>query len=59
MSLISIGLVGFFGQFIPINVIFTISGTLIALAGLFGWLTIPKETQPIQTQQTWGNNNAN
>ncbi len=40
-SLVSIGLAGYFGQFVPVNIIFAIGGVLIALAGLFGWFGIP------------------
>lgn len=41
-SLLSIVLAGFFGQFIPVNVIFAIGGLLILVAGLFGWFAIPE-----------------
>jgi MFS family permease len=41
MSLVSIGLAGYFGQFIPVNIIFTICGALILLAGVFGLLAAP------------------
>ncbi len=41
MSLLSIGLAGYFAQFIPVNVIFAVSGALFALAGIVGWLGIP------------------
>lgn len=44
ISLVSIALVGYFGQFVPVFVIFAISGGLIALAGLFGWFALPRET---------------
>lgn len=42
MSLVSIALAGYFGQFVPVFIIFAISGALIALAGLFGWFALPK-----------------
>lgn len=42
ISLLSIALAGFFGQFIPVNVIFAIGGILILVAGLFGWFAIPE-----------------
>ena len=41
-SLLSIALAGFFGQFIPVNVIFAIGGVLVLVAGLFGWFAIPE-----------------
>jgi hypothetical protein len=41
-SLLSIALAGFFGQFIPVNVIFAIGGISILLAGIFGWFAIPE-----------------
>jgi predicted MFS family arabinose efflux permease len=44
-SLISVGLAGYFGQFIPVGAIFAISGIGFALAGLFGWFAIPKQAQ--------------
>jgi MFS family permease len=49
-SLISIGLAGYFGQFIPVYIIYAVGGVFIALAGLFGWFALPKETSsaPIQ-----------
>lgn len=48
MSLISIGLAGFFGQFIPVNIIFAMGGALIAFAGLFGWFAIPEPEKEAQ-----------
>lgn len=42
MSLVSIALAGFFGQFIPVYIIFATCGALIALAGMFGWFALPK-----------------
>jgi predicted MFS family arabinose efflux permease len=49
-SLVSIGLAGYFGQFIPVYIIYAVGGVFIALAGLFGWFALPKETSsaPIQ-----------
>jgi predicted MFS family arabinose efflux permease len=44
VSLISIALAGYFGQFIPVYIIYAIGGAFIALAGLFGWFALPKET---------------
>jgi predicted MFS family arabinose efflux permease len=41
-SLLSIGLSGYFGQFIPVNVIFAACGILIALSGVLGWFSIPE-----------------
>ncbi|MHB8598938.1 MAG: MFS transporter [Ktedonobacteraceae bacterium] len=41
-SLLSIALAGFFGQFVPVNVIFAIGGILIFVAGIFGWFAIPE-----------------
>ncbi|HVB25205.1 MAG TPA: MFS transporter [Ktedonobacteraceae bacterium] len=46
-SLLSIALAGFFGQFIPVNVIFAIGGILILVAGLFGWFAIPEPSVAI------------
>lgn len=43
MSLVSIALAGYFGQFVPVFIIFAISGALIVLAGLFGWFALPRE----------------
>jgi predicted MFS family arabinose efflux permease len=42
MSLVSIALAGFFGQFVPVYLIFVVSGALIALAGVFGWFALPR-----------------
>ncbi len=44
VSLISIALAGYFGQFIPVYIIYAIGGVFIAIAGLFGWFALPKET---------------
>jgi len=48
VSLISVVLAGFLGQFLPVGVILTGCGIVIALAGLFGWFAIqePTTTQP-------------
>jgi MFS family permease len=43
MSLVSVALAGYLGQFIPVYVIFAASGVLIALSGLFAWFALPKE----------------
>lgn len=48
-SLLSIALAGFFGQFIPVNVIFAIGGILILVAGLFGWFAIPEPQDAVGT----------
>ncbi|HLI90949.1 MAG TPA: MFS transporter [Ktedonobacteraceae bacterium] len=45
-SLISIGLSGYLGQFLPVNVIFAACGILIALSGILGWFSIPEPQQP-------------
>src|SRR5262249_1690161 len=44
-SLISVALAGIVSQFVPVWLIFVISGVLIALAGLFGWFALPGGTQ--------------
>jgi predicted MFS family arabinose efflux permease len=49
MSLVSIGLAGYVGQFVPISLIFVISGVFIVLAGLFGWFALLGETTPKET----------
>jgi predicted MFS family arabinose efflux permease len=43
-SLISAALAGYFGQFVPVSIIFAIGGALIAISGLFGWFSLPNET---------------
>lgn len=48
ISLISIALAGYLGQFIPVYIIYAIGGAFIALAGLFGWFALPKETYTAQ-----------
>lgn len=50
-SLISAALAGYLGGFLPINVIFIIGGALIAVAGIFGWLALPKPA-PDTAQQS-------
>lgn len=40
-SLVSIGLAGYFGQIVPVNVIFALGGILIAAGGIFGWFALP------------------
>ncbi len=42
VSLVSIALAGFFGQFVPVNVIFAIGGAIILVAGFFGWFALPE-----------------
>lgn len=44
ISLVSIALAGYFGQFIPVYIIYAVGGVFVALAGLFGWFALPKET---------------
>ncbi|HCI79230.1 MAG TPA: hypothetical protein DHW02_06045 [Ktedonobacter sp.] len=64
-SLISIGAAGYAGQFVPVNIIFAVSGGLLALGGLFGCLAIPynipsilatqpaeRTTQEVEQQET-------
>jgi predicted MFS family arabinose efflux permease len=51
-SLLSIALAGFFGQFIPVNVIFAIGGILILVAGLFGWFAIPEPPVAVDVVDT-------
>ena len=51
-SLLSIALAGFFGQFVPVNVIFAIGGILILAAGLFGWFAIPEPQDAIVVMDT-------
>jgi hypothetical protein len=41
MSLVSIGLAGYFGLFTPVNVIFLVSGILITISSIIGWLWLP------------------
>ena len=43
MSLLSIGIAGYFAQFIPVNIIFAVGGTLFALGGIVGWIGIPAQ----------------
>jgi hypothetical protein len=47
---VSVGLAGYFGQFVPVNIIFAIGGALIGLAGIFGWFALPKPEKKLQTQ---------
>jgi len=51
-SLVSIGIAGYAGQFVPVNIIFAICGGLLALGGLFGCLAIPYSIPTIQTAQS-------
>ena len=46
MSLISVGLAGYLGQFIPVGTLFGIGGALIAVAGIFGWFSLPVSSSP-------------
>jgi MFS family permease len=48
-GLISIALAGFGSQFVPVWLIFVISGVLMALAGLFGWFALPGGTTRDET----------
>ena len=50
VSLISVGLAGYFGQFVPVNIIFAIGGALIAISGIFGWFALPKPEKAPQIQ---------
>jgi len=51
-SLLSIALAGFFGQFVPVNVIFAIGGILILVAGFFGWFAIPEPPTAVDAVET-------
>ena len=48
MSLISLTLAGFLGQFVPVYIIFAACGALIALAGVFGFIALPRNVVPIE-----------
>lgn len=48
MSLLSVALAGFFGQFVPVYIIFAVCGALIALAGAFGFMALPRNVVPIE-----------
>ena len=50
MSLVSVALAGFFGQFVPVYIIFAVCGALIALAGAFGFVALPKDVAPVEGQ---------
>jgi MFS family permease len=50
MSLISVGLAGYFGQFVPVNIILAIGGALIGISGIFGWFALPKPEKKVQLQ---------
>ena len=50
MSLVSVVLAGFFGQFVPVYIIFAACGALIALAGAFGFIALPKDVAPVEEQ---------
>ncbi len=43
VSLISVALAGYLGQFLPVGVILMGCGLLIAMAGLFGWFAIQEK----------------
>jgi Na+/melibiose symporter-like transporter len=43
VSLISVALAGYLGQFLPVGVILAGCGLLIAMAGLFGWFAIGEQ----------------
>ncbi len=51
-SLLSIALAGFFGQFVPVNVIFAIGGILILASGIFGWFAIPEPPKAVDAAET-------
>ncbi len=48
-SLVSIALAGATSQFVPVWLIFVISGVFMALAGLFGWFALPGGFRPKET----------
>lgn len=48
ISLLSVALAGFFGQFVPVYIIFAVCGALIALAGVFGFVALPRNVVPIE-----------
>jgi predicted MFS family arabinose efflux permease len=48
ISLLSVALAGFFGQFVPVYIIFAVCGALIALAGVFGFIALPKNIAPLE-----------
>lgn len=50
MGLISVALAGFFGQFVPVYLIFAVCGALLALAGVFGFIALPRNVVPIEEQ---------
>ena len=49
-SLLSIGLAGYFGQFVPVNIIFALGGLLIVISGLFGWFALPEPEKATPTE---------
>jgi len=51
ISLLSVALAGFFGQFVPVYIIFAACGALIALSGVFGFMALPRTIVPIEEQQ--------
>ena len=48
MGVVSIALAGFLGQFVPVYIIFAACGALIALAGVFGFIALPRNVVPIE-----------
>jgi len=50
MGLISVALAGFFGQFVPVYLIFAVCGALLALSGVFGFIALPRNVVPIEVQ---------
>jgi predicted MFS family arabinose efflux permease len=50
ISLLSVALAGFFGQFVPVYLIFAVCGALVALAGVFGFVALPRNVVPIEEQ---------
>lgn len=50
VSLISVALAGYFGQFVPVNIIFAIGGALIGISGVFGWFALPNPEQNLPEQ---------
>jgi len=44
-SLLSVALAGYFGQFVPVYIIFAVGGALLALSGIFGWFSVPAQPE--------------
>jgi hypothetical protein len=53
----AIALAGYFGQFIPVYIIYAVGGAFIALAGFFGWIALPKESYTTPALEMQGPNN--